>query len=380
MQSPRKKSNWVGYEPPYNVLDNPRKGFNAIYKSGSNNLYSYYLKYAVFGSPTASMAHRMHVDNITALDYKDVVINKRKGTLLSSLVRNAGIDLSLFQTYAIHVNYKWNDEKQNFEVVEPTVLPFEDVRINKEDDHGHYTKVYVHNWRDGKAKDKDINWYYKFNPDRNVILSQIRKDAEDMDIDMDTDEGFEAALRNYRGQVRVNNFTGEFPYATPMVDAVLPDMLSEYYISLYTQGQTIDGFISKAVAFIKSGTNEEDEERVNDMIEWLGTEGSRGIYVQQVKEIDDIDKVMKLVNFQGNFQDGLFQATEKRLRENILSAFDNLPKLLVFSGDGALFGTNPETWKNAEDYYFRRTAYLREYLKRTLEDTLNIQMTLENEA
>lgn len=376
--SQQKRSNWIGYEPPYNTLRNPRAGFNAIYKSGSNNLYSYHVKYAVLGSPTAAMAHRMHVDNITALDYKDVVINKRQDLLLSSLIRNAGVDLSLFQFYAVHVNYKWNGNE--FIPTEPTILAGEDVRINKDDDRGYYSKIFVSNWRDAKTKDKDLDWYYKYNPETSVILEQIRNDAKDADIDLDSDSGIEKALRNYRGQVRILNFTGEFPYPVPMIDSVLPDMLSEYYISLYTQGQTIDGFIAKTVAFIKSGTTEEDDEAINDMLDWLGTEGTRGIYVKEVKEVDDIEKIMKVVNFEGNYNDRMFEITEKRIRRNILQSFDNLPELLVYSGDGALFGTNPETWENAEKYYFKRTAYLREFLKHTLEDTLKVKLTLENEA
>lgn len=376
--SQKKTSNWIGYQPPYNTLQNPRAGFDSIYRSGSNNLYSYHVKYSVLGSPTASMAHRMHVDNITALDYEDRIINKRKDLLLSSLIRNAGIDLSLFQYYAIHLNYKWDGE--SFIPTEPVILPGEDVRVNKEDDRGYYSKIFVSNWRENQIRNKDLDWYYKYNPDTSVILEQIRNDAKDADIDLDTDSGIEKALRNYRGQVRLLNYTGEFPYPVPMVDSSLPDMLSEYQISMYTQAQTTDGFMGKTVAFIRSGTSSEDEKKEEDLIDWLGTEGSSGVYVIPVKDVDDIDKIMKVVSLKGSYDDKLFEGADRRIRRNILQAFDNLPELLVYSGDGALFGTNPDTWENAEKYYFKRTAYLREYLKHTMEDTLKIKLELENEA
>lgn len=369
----RQKNNWIGYQPPYSQLDNPRKGFDSIYLSGRNNLYPYHLKYSVLGSPTGSMAHRTHVDNIADIEIKeDYLINKRKETLLSSLIRNGAVDLSLFQFYAIHTNYKWDGD--TFIPANPTILPAEDVRINKEDDHGYYSKIFVSDWRSNKVKDEDLSWYYKYNPTESVIMEQIRNDAKERDIDLNTDAGIEEALRNYRGQVRILNLTGEFPYPIPMCDSVLPDMLSEYYISMYTQGQAFNGFLGKTVAFVKSGTSEEDAELVEDMIDWLGTEGTTGVYVKEVQEVDDIDKIMNIVSFKGNFDDEMFKTTEKRLRRNILQSFDNLPELLVYSGDGALFGTNPETWLNAEKYYYDNTAYLRNFLKRTLEDTLKIEL------
>ena len=57
-------------------------------------------------------------------------------------------------------------------------------------------------------------------------------------------------------------------------------------------------------------------------------------------------------------------------------AADNLPKVLVYSGDGALFGTNPETFENAKIFYNENTRYLRDLLSRTLSDTLNIDLNL----
>lgn len=370
--SKKGQNNWVGYQPPYNSLKDPRAGFDSIYKSGRNNLYPYHLKFSVQGSPTGAMAHRMHTDNIASLDYKNRTINKSRDILLSSVVRNAAIDLSLFQFYAIHVNYKWDGE--NFIPVNPTILPAEDVRLNKEDDHGNFSKIFVSDWREAKKRNEEIDWYYKYNPETSVIFSQIRKDAEDAEIDLDTDEGISEALRNYRGQVRILNYTGEFPYPVAMADSVLPDMLSEYYVSMYTQGQSFTGFLGKTVAFVVDGTSDEDEDAEDEMFDWMGAEGSAGVFVKKVTNVDDIDKVMKIVNFPSSFDDKMFEVTEKRLRRNILQCFDNLPEILVYSGDGAMFGTNPETWENAEAYYFKRTRYLRDYLKETLEDTLKITL------
>lgn len=364
---------WIGYEPPYNSLKNPRAGFNAIYQSGSNNLYTYHLKYSVLGSSTGAMAHRRHVDNIAAIEgYKNRVINNRKDILLSSLIRNAAVDLSLFQYYFIHINYRWDGE--NFIPVNPTILAGEDCRVNKEDNHGYYSKIFVSDWRKNKVKDKDVPWFYKYNPSQSAIMEQIKNDAKNADIDMSTDEGIENALRNYRGQVRYLNQTGEFPYPIPMADSVIPDMLSEYFISMYTQGQSFTGFLGKTVAFVQAGTSSEDDDTANDLYDWLGAEGAPGIYVKEVKSVEDIDKIMKVVNFESSFNDRMFEVTEKRLRRNILQSFDNLPEILVYSGDGAMFGTNPETWKNAEATYFENTQYLRDFLKYTLEDTLKIEL------
>lgn len=377
-----RQSKLIGYSKPLNKIANPRAGLDSIYLYGSNNLYPYYVKNAILGSPTASLAHRAHKNNIAkGVNIKDFVINKRKDILLSSLNDSASVDTSMFGGFYIHLNYEWDISKEKFIPVNPTILPFEDCRINKEDDAGNFSKVFVDNFLDAKRgmfKPDKVDWYYKYNPDNSVILKQIKKDADKKGLDLSTDEGKKEALRGFRGQVRFCNSTSEFPYPTSIADSVLGDCLSEYFISRYTYGQTVNGFMGKVVAFLKEGDSEENKEFEDDLVDWLSTDGANGIYVQTIQNVDDIDKVLVIKNFESNFNDELFKETTERLRDNILGAFDNLPKILVYSGDGALFGTNPETWKNAEQYFYKNTEYLRDWKNRMLSDTLNLNLDETN--
>lgn len=368
---------YIGYTKPSQKLAKKWLGVENIYLHGTDNLYPYFLKNAVLGSPTASLAHGMHSRNIAkGLEIEDFVINKRKGLYLSNINDAISADLSIFNSFAIHVNYGYDADRDSFFPTNPTVIPMEDIRINKEDDHGYYSKIFAYDFWKGSRKSWDnkanVKWYYKYNPDKDVILTQIKKDAEELGLDLNTEEGINEALRNFRGQIRLCNYTGEFPYPTSKADVVMNDCISEYLISRYTIGQAANGFLGKAVAFVKKGTNEDDEDTEEDLMDWLGAEGASGIYVKFVNEVDDIEKIMKVVDFKPVFDDALFEKTEKRLQNNILGAFDNLPKILVYSGEGALFGTNPETWENAEKFYYSNTQPLRDWKNKMLIETLQL--------
>lgn len=369
----------IGYRKPLNKIANPREGLDSIYLYGSNNLYPYYVQNSILGSPTGAMAHRLHSRFISGrLGIEDILINKRRDLWLSSLKDIAGSDVSMFSAYYIHVNYGYDVDTETFYPKDPTILPFENCRISKEDDHGFYSKVFVEDFLNDTSRFKasKAKWYYRYDPTPSVIKAQILNDAKENDIDTSTPEGIEEALRSYRGQVRFCNLTAEFPYPTSIADAALMDMCSEYFISEYTYGQTGNGFMGKTVAFLKEGTSEEDILAQSQMLDWLGTANSSGIYGQAVKHTDDIDKILSIKTFPSQFDDKLFQVTTERIQSNILGAFDNAPKILIQSGDGALFGTNPETWDNAEKLYSKNTEYARKFLERTLSDTLKINIPI----
>ena len=129
--------------------------------------------------------------------------------------------------------------------------------------------------------------------------------------------------------------------------------------------------------FLKKGTGDENDEIEKDIEGWVGVDNSGGVYVQFVDDTDDIEKMVKSVKLESSFNDKMFEKTETSLSRKILGAFDNLPQILVYSGDGALFGTNPETFENAKIFYNENTHYLRELVSRTLSDTLDIQLDLK---
>lgn len=369
----------IGYHKPISELDNKRQGLNAIYKNGANGLYPLFTENAILGSPTGSLAHKMHSRYIAGLiSVEDKVVNYRTEEMLSTLVQASAAAISMHGGYFIHIDYGFNPETGQFFPKDPTILDNKKCVINKDDDRGNWTKVFYDDFTltNGRFKPTNTNWYYRYNPDTSVILKQIKNDAKDNGIDLSTDEGKIKALGSYRGQVRYVKSTSDWPYTISPFDSVLYDCVSEYFISKYVYAQTANGFADRQMLFIKRGTEDENYDMERDINGWLGVDNSGGIYVQFVDDTDDIDKHAKSIKLESTFDDKMFEKTEESLSKKILGAADNLPKVLVYSGDGALFGTNPETFENAKIFYNENTRYLRDLLSRTLSDTLNIDLNL----
>lgn len=370
----------IGYHKPISKLNNARQGLNAIYKNGENDLYPLFVQNAILGSPTGSLAHKQHAKYIAGqLGIDDILINKRTEEMLSTFVQAGAAALSMHGGFFVHVNYRIDSETGGFKVNEATILDNVKSRINKEDDRGNWSKLYHDDFTKTKGRwsSTDKNWYYRYTKEPSAIWKQIENDAKLLKIDITTDEGKAQALRSYRGQVRYVKATSEWPYTTAPADSVLYDCISEYFISQYTFSQTANGFADRQMLFIKKGSPDDQQLIEEDIGSWIGVDNSGGIYVQFVDDTDDIDKIVKSVKLESTFNDKMFDQTERSLSRKILGAFDNLPEVLVYSGDNALFGTNPETFENAKKFYNENTRYLRELLNRTLSDTLGIELNLK---
>lgn len=369
----------IGYQKPISELVNKRQGLNAIYLNGKNGLYPLFTEDAILGSATGSLAHKMHSRYIAGvLGTEDRIINHRNEEMLSTLTQAAGGAFSMHGGYFIHIDYGYDPEKNTFSPKEPTILDNKKCALNKEDDRGNWSKVFYDDFtkRSGRFTPTASNWYYRYNPDSGVILKQIKNDAKENEIDLSTPDGIAAALGNYRGQVRYVKTTSDWPYTLSPFDSVLYDCVSEYFISKYVYAQTANGFADKQMLFMKSGAGNENNEVEEDIQGWLGIDKSGGVYLQFVDHTDDLDKIAKSLVLPSTFNDKMFEKTERSLSRKILGAADNLPEVLVYSGDGALFGTNPDTFENAKIFYNENTRYYRDLLSRTLSDTLNIELNL----
>ena len=370
----------LGYNKPISELDNKRSGLNAIFKNGVNDLYPLFTENSILGSATASLAHKMHTRYIAGvLGIKDILVNRRSGELLSTLSQAAAAAVSMHGGYFIHVNYGYDVETEKFFPKEPTILDNKKARLSNVDDRDNWAKVYYADFTktSGSFKKTKKNWYYRYDPTHSVILKQIKNDAKENEVDLSTPEGISEAIMGFRGQVRYVKSTTDIPYTISPADSVLYDCVSEFFISKYVYAQTANGFADKQMVFLKKGTGDENKEVEKDIESWVGIDNSGGIYVQFVDDTDDIDKMVKSVELKSSFNDKMFEKTEQSLSRKILGAFDNLPHVLVYSGDGALFGTNPETFENAKKFFNENTRYLRDLVSRTLSDTIGIDLKIK---
>lgn len=127
----------VGYRKPLYSLENEQSGLDAIYTNGSNNLYPYYVRNSVDGSATASMAHDRHKQYIAGkLDSDDIIVNEKKELFLSDIIDDSANDLSIQNGFFVHVNYSIDLELKTVQPIRPSVIPYENCRISKEDEVG----------------------------------------------------------------------------------------------------------------------------------------------------------------------------------------------------------------------------------------------------
>ena len=348
-------------------------GDKNIYINGDDNCYPEEVEAVISNSPTASrcaniMAKYISGDGVYLADinnpipYEELpIVNKRKNYKITDIIEMASRSIAQHNGVWLHVGYGL-DANADVVPISIDVLNYTKQRLSEEDSEDNLGKIYVKKWDEKTLfgdKSKD-SWFYPFNPDTDVILAQIKAD-NDGDISDLSD-----AIRNYRGQVYYLNLTPEYVYAKSPVHAVYNDADTEYRISLYSNTQTREGFLGKTVVLTKGLDDETDEQIKRDLKEFLGAENSGSVFHLAVEEAENLTDVLKIDQLKAQFDDKLFDVTDKRLLRNIFGAFNNIPPALVLSSEGTLFGTNSDTYREMKTFYSEQTREEREKLERAL--------------
>ena len=162
------------------------------------------------------------------------------------------------------------------------------------------------------------------------------------------------------------NLTPRYKYALAPIDSVYNEADSEYRITEYTNAQTRTGFLGKTVALTQGLDEEESKQVKEDLAKFIGSENSGSLYHLDVEKADSLDAIIKFIQLQPQYNEKLFVETDRRIRRNILGAFNNIPEPLIFASDGALFGTNAEAYNEMKLFYSEQTEDERYRLSETL--------------
>lgn len=356
------KKSFVTFKDIYTRITKYVKSKDIII-NGEDNLYPSTVRKIIYESPTATLAVRALIDFITGLGVEvDYVINDQTGQLMSEFVDEFATSISEHYGAYIHINYKL-DENLNFVPTNPTLIPYTDVRISKNDDINNLGKLYVANWEEKAGQnffdnlwEKNKNdWFYPFNPSQSIIKEQINKDSENS-------ADIEKALSKYRGQIFHLNLTPQFPYAMSLFHPVLNDADSESRMAQYTNSQLRNGFMGKTLAI----TNGLDEEAVKAIREWLGVEGAVGLSHINVEQSLDINQAVKIEQVQSQYDETKFSETKQTIKENILGCAKNLPKQLVLDSNG-LFSQSGTAIQQLKLFFSQQTQKERNAIEKTLQ-------------
>ena len=343
-----------------------------VHLNGEGNQYPHEMELAINNSASGARASNMLAKFIAGESVEeDVIVNGITKEKKSDIVRAISVDVSKQYGCFIHVGYGIN-ETGDLHTVNPKILDYKKCRIDKADDLGYGGKIKFKEWTgiksksrvSSKSKGEKERWYYPFNSNEAVIMSQIRHDAELKGIE---GEDLEDLIGNYRGQVYYLNLSPQYIYAVSLFDPVFNDLDTEYRMSVYTNSVTRTGFLGK-LAVITSGIDEEDIDGINDDIKnWLGAEESASVFRLDVEQTEDITKVLHIQQLKSQYDEKQFTETRKNSRQNILGAANNIPESLVFNS-GGLFAQSGEAYKELKKFYSEQT----EYERSKVVDTMNL--------
>jgi len=332
---------------------------NNIYFNGENNLYPSEIERVINNSPTAFRCAKLMSNYIAGtIAGEDFLINKKRGYKLSKIIALASRSIAYQNGVFFHVEYGFDPETAEIKPICLDVLDYCKCRLSKEDTEEEPGKIYYNDYENTQNfNKKNEQWYYPYNPDRSVVLAQIMADCGDENSEI-TD-----AIKHYRGQVFYLNLTPEYVYALPFVDSVFNDADSEFRFSLYTNTQFRNGFLGKVIVQMQ-GLDEADNEKLKeDIKDFLGAENSGSAYVLHTQSTESLDNILKVTQLKPQFDDKLVEKTRETIKSNILGAFNNIPEPLVLAGNGALFGTNAETYKQMKLFYAEQTRHERQQLQ-----------------
>lgn len=306
---------------------------------GANNLYPQQAKAILDASSTGAQcadryARFIEGEGLANIVIYDLVVN-HYGETTDDILTAIAQDLADYGGFALHVNYDLNCK-----ICEVQQVPFEDCRLQEDDDSGYIAHIVTHpDWqcrttRNGRAlkvsKDTIVT-FDRFNPDPAIVRAQIAACG---------------GIDHYKGQIMWVSMAGRDRYPLPKYDRVLTDLSTDEGLSNIKFRNARCNFLSSAfVISKKSQARNDDEERkqkieargfAEDLAQFQGDETSN---VLISLTIENEEEKPEIVEFPTKNFDKDFEVTDNSVVERIYSAFEQEPFLCIRNGKLGFSGT-----------------------------------------
>lgn len=341
-----------------------------VFNSGIDNNYPERIEAIINNSVTAKLSAGKMADYILGQGFTEgfnsAKVNEKKNLTGFDIGRFISKSVSYQKGFYLHINYDISGEPNYLDV-----LPFKNCRISKKDDLGYEGVIFVsEEWgnEEFSFSTKKEKWFYPYNPNKDVINKQRRKDFKISYKKDPEEQDAIKAVKNYRGQVLFVNLEPENIYPLAYVDVVYNDADSEYRLSIKKNSDVRNGFLDKTIITTAKGDDKKATEKIDEDIKNLLGEDGGNVWRLE-SEVGPDGKLVDVVNVQtikASIDDKLFINAETTIENNILNAFNNIPKVLVKTSDGALFGANGETLITSQEYYQDETLDERMVVEKTL--------------
>ncbi|OCK42528.1 hypothetical protein BA195_10150 [Tenacibaculum soleae] len=261
----------------------------------------------------------------------NIIINS-DGQTLNEVLRIASREYAKHNNVFFHITY--NGELR---IKAIKVIPATSVRVGKSDDLGYSGKFIVYdNWNkeNGKIDADKFRVYDKFNPLKNVIEAQIEKAG---------------SILNYKGQILHLQKDTNSIYSLPDLFAVQNEALLQKNSQIFRANGAERGFLNNKVIVVQPFANDDDRRTFKNTIKEIqGAENAGTTTLLESSQMaDDLSNQFKVEDLTSNYNDKLFEYSDKQAKQNITEAF-GVPLILVDTSSDGMFGNSGEMLKQAK--------------------------------
>lgn len=330
---------------------------------GNDNLYPQHLQAITRASGTAELCLNRYAKFIEGYGFaneaiSDVVVN-HVGTTADELLHDIAQDVARFGGFALHVNYN-----VLCQVTEINFVPFENCRLEEEDDAGTVARILVHpDWTGKKTRnghvirvdESNIDRINVFNPNPEVVAAQVIKAG---------------GIDNYKGQILWVSLDGRFQYPTPIYDSAVTDISTDEGLGNIKYRNVRNNFLVACMLLARKGVpkvdeegNKHDEQLISDedLLAFQGDENTSKILYVELENEEDKPEV---VQFPTRNYDKEFSVTDASVVERIYAQFH---QELFYSIRIGKLGFSGDVMRDAYQYYAGEVTNEQRFIERAFE-------------
>lgn len=350
---------------------------------GSDNLYPQRMYDLIQNSPTGGSCMERYMtfiegNGLRNKEFSEYICN-HKGETIDDVFSLIASDLAMYHGFALHVNYN-----MACEIVELQHIPFDQCRLEEEEEDGSLLYINVHpDWsgqqtRKGKkitVDKKHVKKVYTFNPIPNVVLSQIEASG---------------GIENYNGQILWFSMDGKFKYPKPIYDKVVTNLSTDEGLDNVKYRNVRNGFMLAGMFVHKKGMSIEQYDENGNLIPSLDNNDdydfSKSIDVFQGDmnccsimdvTINSDEEKPEFINVEGTNYDKKFDSTDQSVIERIYSAFSQECFYLIRAGKT---GWSSNVIAEAYEYYNSYVTKQRRAISRALKKIFDRWFEVANQT
>lgn len=334
-----------------------------IFTNGIDNAYPQKVERIIQNSVTADACVKKTTSFIVGDGFVDKTLNEKivysdglKEFTMYDVLQKVAKDVAMQGGFALGITYNGLAEVSKIKSI-----PYKYVRIGKTDSQNYSGFYYVYNnWEKdphkGEYKINKAQKIHTFNPNPDIILKQM-------------------ASSNYSGQIALFVLDDTFIYPLAPIDASLEDADTESLTKAFKNGEMRKGFFGKKILYHTAFASKADEEAFKQTLrQFEGADcDSRTLMIESEFDANGQliqDSALKLENLEFNFDDKIFEYTEKSTANNIRKSFWNIPSILVEQQDSSFFGSSGEAIANSFKMYNQDTKIIRDFIASAFEKVM----------